>query len=91
MGDVVALDEQRPHNRGLARCMECHHEWTAVVIVGKQFFDCERCGLERATFVGACCKTRDLHWTCLCGNDLFHMTPESTYCPNCGRDQILGK
>lgn len=25
-----------------------------------------------------------LHWVCDCSNDLFYVTQEGYYCPNCG-------
>ena len=86
MSSVVELDEYRPHNSGKARCLTCSHEHVAVAPVGVTWMECPACHTFKATWVGAC--QRDgLEWQCKCGNDLFHVKPEGTYCPHCGEWQ----
>ena len=85
---VVSLAEHRfniSHNRGKARCMHCSHEWEAVVPIGVlECFECPSCHLMRGMFRYPFVKEGQQVWVCNCGNDLFHMTPNGMYCPNCG-------
>jgi hypothetical protein len=42
----------------------------------------------RGRFVGPAEQASGAHWTCACGNDLFHWHNEvGLYCPNCGATQ----
>lgn len=83
---VVSLDERRPHNAGQARCLDCKHEWAAVCPVGTTWLECPACTLFRGRMIGQ--HERDgPHWFCHCGNELFYVTPDGTYCPNCGEWQ----
>lgn len=82
---IVALPEREdPHNCGTSRCMACGHEDVTVAPVGVVWMECSACHAQKALFVGACEQQGAAHWTCACGNDLFHVTPEGLYCPNCG-------
>ena len=86
MGVVAAIDDFRPHLSGIARCLNCKHEHVAVAPVGTLWMECPECGLLRAIFKNAI--QRDgVHWNCGCGYDLFHITPDGIYCPNCGEWQ----
>lgn len=83
--DLAAARMARtPHNTGDARCLGCLHKWCAVAPVGVVVLECPSCGLERGRFMGNCLRENAKHWTCNCGNDLFHVTPDGTYCPGCG-------
>lgn len=80
---AAARLEREPHSSGLAVCLDCKHEWQAVAPADIQWLECPECGLVRGRFkfqFEKDCK----HLVCDCGNDLFHVTLEGTYCPNCG-------
>ena len=89
MAEIIGIDSLKaaPHNSGLARCMVCKHEHQAVAPVGVVWMECPECHAQKALFVGSCERRGEAHWTCACGNDLFHATPEGFYCPNCGEWQ----
>ncbi len=48
MGDLVDLDEHRPHAVGHAKCCTCGHEWVAVVPAERPEdapdLECPQCG-----------------------------------------------
>ncbi len=82
--EVVLLDKYRPRLEGWARCLACKHEWDAVVPIGSIWMVCPECSLERGRFVYYMMREECQHWKCDCGNDLFYITPDGEYCPNCG-------
>lgn len=77
--------ENSRHSSGTAICLDCKHEWVAVVPTGTLWLECPKCTLTRGRYKfqhsidGA-------QWICHCGNDLFHIMPTRMYCPNCGKD-----
>lgn len=81
---VIDLAEYRPHSEGKARCLDCGHAWEAVAPVGVTWMECPMCGLMRGRFVWSHLREGALHWRCDCGCDLFYVTPDGSYCPNCG-------
>ena len=90
MNNIVDLaqarQERTPHVSGPARCLACKHEWVAVAPTGVTWMECPSCSLIRGRFVFP--HQRDgLVWKCFCENDLFHVTPDGVYCPNCGQWQ----
>lgn len=89
MSEIVDISALRadPHNTGKARCMACGHEEIAVAPVGVVWMECSECHAMKSLFIGPCEIEGAAHWTCNCGNDLFHATPEGFYCPNCGEWQ----
>lgn len=88
-GKVVDLgkwkEENTPHLSGRARCLQCKHEWIAVAPVGTAWLQCPKCECENGRFA-AQVQRDGMHWHCKCGNDLFHITPEGSYCPMCGAE-----
>lgn len=88
-GNIVSFDEYSPHSAGKARCLDCRHEWIAVNRTGGRWIECPKCTLFRGRFVGQH-ERDDPAWHCQCNNDLFYVTPEGIYCPNCGEWQNLG-
>ena len=48
---VISLEEKRrerePHSHGTAKCMNCKHEWEAVVPTGTHVLDCPQCESHR--------------------------------------------
>lgn len=89
MGDVVGLrrpekvEETEPHLAGVAKCLACAHEWSAVAPVPCNFLECPACGCVKGAFKYEILRGPD-HWVCPCENSLFVITSEGTYCPNCG-------
>ncbi len=87
MGEVVSLDDRKPHLSGEARCMHCHHRWTAVTPVGEQQFECPECGLLKGTFYAYALHESYPVWKCNCGNDVFFVHPDGILCALCGSPQ----
>jgi Zn finger protein HypA/HybF involved in hydrogenase expression len=83
---VINLDDKRPHLSGPAKCMSCNHEWQAVAPIGTEWLECPECHLEKGRLAYPV-QRYGLEWKCHCGNDLFRMTPDGCYCPNCGEWQ----
>lgn len=82
--DASSLEEGNdPHMEGKARCLACGHEWHAVAPTGMVWMECPSCSLIRGRFV-AQVERKGPHWHCHCGNELFCVTPDGIYCPNCG-------
>lgn len=79
----AAKAERQPHSAGNARCLDCKHEWEAIAPVGVIWMECPACSLVRGRFIGQH-ERQGSEWICHCGNDLFHITPQGPYCPNCG-------
>jgi hypothetical protein len=87
--NVIPLfpEAAQPTAQGEAFCLQCRHEWQAVVPAGKSVCDilleCPQCqtmtGRLRYDFAPA-----GNVWECHCGNQLFYITPEGHFCPNCG-------
>lgn len=70
------------HGSGPAKCMGCQHTWEAVVPVGTTQLDCPACGAWKGILLAP--YRTELVWTCVCGCDLFCLTPDGAMCPNCG-------
>lgn len=68
---------------GKARCLDCKHEWIAEAPLGATWLECPSCTLHRGRYVYAT-ERAGMEWNCHCGNDLFKVTPDGYYCPNCG-------
>lgn len=89
MGVVIGLQRKEPEQptlAGEARCLTCRHEWVAVAPVGTTWLECPECKCVKGVLKYKCLRDAPL-WTCACGNDLFHVTAEGVYCPNCGNWQ----
>ena len=92
MTDIVDLQTERerrsPHSQGRALCMNCQHEWQAVVPVGVFWFECPACHAHKGFFKYEFARD-SLLYTCKCDNQLFCISEKRTYCQNCGRDVVL--
>ncbi len=89
MPNVIELrpkQQEEPHLSGRALCLSCRHEWVAVAPIGAVWLECPSCHLERGRFIAQVCRDGD-HWHCNCGNNLFYVTADGFYCPNCGEWQ----
>ena len=90
MGEVVRLDEQRPHWAGECKCLACGHEFTAVAPAGTVWVECLECGLHKATAkapMGA--EVGDVVMTCNCGCEYFYMTLTGSVCGCCGTGLVF--
>lgn len=85
-GEVIDLAARRPnpHASGEAFCLDCKHTWAAVAPTGTIWLECPSCGLVRGRFKYQHESDTRPHWHCYCGNDLFFITADGCYCPNCG-------
>ena len=85
--DLTAWKEEHsPYISGMAVCMTCGHRWAMVSPFGTVWFECPECLSEKAHYIYPCVRETP-HWTCNCGNDLFYVTENGYYCPNCGEWQ----
>lgn len=80
-------EERQPHSTGTAICLDCRHEWEAVAPDNVLWLECPSCKLVRGRFKYQHEIAEGLEWRCNCGNDLFRVTPDGYYCPNCGEWQ----
>lgn len=87
-GKVVSLDKHRPRLEGVAKCLACQHEWEAMVPIGSVWLICPKCKLERGRFIYHMMREEYQHWSCTCGNDLFYITRDGEYCPNCAKWRV---
>lgn len=91
MAEIINLqkerEDRRPHLSGQACCMLCAHEWIAVAPVGETWVECPVCHAHKG-YLTYPVQRLGLEWQCACGNDLFRITPDGPYCPNCGVRQI---
>jgi len=87
---VVSLDSHRtsPHLCGLAVCLSCKHEWSAVAPVGTVVVICPKCDCDGA-LKGFIRHDGD-SWVCTCGCDLFRYDRKGAYCIKCGVEPIFG-
>lgn len=82
--DLAKIKEERsPHLSGNAVCIGCKNQWVAVAPVGTVDLECPNCSLPQGRFMQLV-QDDDLHWTCNCGNQFFHITQKRTYCVVCG-------
>lgn len=95
MGEVVhfpapeaANEAGCPHGIGPAQCLSCQHKWMAAEPVGRTWFTCPSCSVDKGTWLLPFhVKVGELFRVCECGNNLFIITPTHSLCPNCGETQ----
>lgn len=80
--------EREPHLSGAARCLVCEHAWIAVSPIGTTWLTCPECNATLGRYVNPVIEEGP-HWHCVCGNELFFVTPQGSYCPVCGEDVIV--
>lgn len=94
MADIIKFEKKEPHLEGTALCLSCRHEWEAVVpkaaVLETDWLQCPACHLQKAKFKWPF-YFGESNWNCGCGNDLFRISPDFVYCPNCGREQVFPK
>jgi hypothetical protein len=78
-----AREEHAPHMTGKALCLGCKNTWVAVAPIGTVELQCSNCELPKGRFLNLV-EDKDMHWTCNCGNQFFHITQKRIYCVNCG-------
>jgi DNA-directed RNA polymerase subunit RPC12/RpoP len=87
MGEVIELrrstdDQEGQHLSGVARCLDCGHEWPAAAPLGTTWLECPECHNKKGAFKYPV--IHDSTWLCNCGNQLFYLTPDGAQCPRCG-------
>lgn len=86
MAQVVEFKRKEPddpHIAGQARCIACANEWVSVAPIGTAWLECPSCKCEKGLMKYPCAREGKT-WHCHCANELFYVTPEGIYCPNCG-------
>lgn len=81
-GNVVALDEHRPHMSGEAVCLHCSHKWVGIQPVGALAMECPKCGLYKGVFNSVFMP--DEFYECSCGNCNFFFVEDGAMCALCG-------
>ncbi len=99
MSDVVSLSAHReartPHGEGMARCLDCRHEWRAVAPVGTAQLDCPACHGHRAFWKHPYGPVEgDKSFACShCGAEHFYAVKRagliSLKCAGCGVDHTM--
>jgi hypothetical protein len=79
---VSPKDPEEVHSVGEAICIQCKHEWVAVVPYEDAQFECPNCNTIHGVFKYGFAPATT--WTCNCGNQLFFVTPDGSLCPKCG-------
>lgn len=82
---VTNLMERMPGFHGKALCLDCGYEFEGHRNFDHAFIQCPKCRLFRGKHIYPIV-TDTPHFTCNCGNDIFHITPTFFYCPACGKD-----
>lgn len=85
MGELCILESRRrnPHLSGETLCLQCGAKGVAVAPVGVTWMECDECGTMKKVFKYMVARDGD-EWVCDCGSNLFKVTPNGIYCPNCG-------
>ena len=73
---------------GPAICMNCRHEWVAVAPQTAKELECPNCGTMKGIYKFPFVPEGEI-WNCSCSNDLFYVTREGYFCPNCGKIQTF--
>lgn len=87
------VERPEPHAQGLAKCVDCKHEWQAVVLAEHLrecggWLECPSCGIHKGRMAWPFTPNQGAQvWTCLCGSDFFHILGDGTLCPSCGSYQ----
>lgn len=84
MDNVITFPEKKePTVAGNAICYKCKHEFVCCCPLGTSIFECPSCSCISATFKYPVQRNGE-EWSCGCGNDLFRISKDGIYCPNCG-------
>jgi hypothetical protein len=85
--EELMKDVPEEHAFGKMFCVDCKHEWDAVVPIGTDYCECPEChrfmGRHKYSFM----LQKSAIWQCACENSLFEVTMEGIFCPSCGRYQ----
>lgn len=77
--------EMEQWGQGLAFCLHCKHEWQAVAPAGTLNLECPECHTMKGKWKFEFYPRDDQDVrSCLCGNQMFYLTPEGHLCANCG-------
>lgn len=81
---VIPFAKTEPHGTGEAYCSGCDHVWAAVVPVGTTEFECPSCKAMKGRWRFPFVPPESYAYACNCGNQLFNITHNGTFCPECG-------
>lgn len=83
MSNVIEFGRKEKWASGVTICMSCRHEEVTVAPLGVIDMECSACGSMKSRWKGEFRPDDDVS-TCKCGNQMFYMTPQGHFCPNCG-------
>lgn len=90
MGDVVSIEDFRPHCSGEAVCSQCKHEWVAVAPLRTTELQCPSCSTYKGLFKYPFRpQAGQWQWVCNCGGEVFFIVDGETRCWICG-DTSMG-
>jgi hypothetical protein len=85
---VRHADDNTQHGAGMAFCIQCSHEWTAVAPTGTVDLECPKCHTHKGKWKFEFAPAEGtMVRECNCGNRLFYLTTEGHVCANCGTYQ----
>lgn len=96
MSNVITFKQREPidpHANGTATCLDCKHEWEAVIRVtdlhdSDGWLECPACAVQKGRmkypFVP---KPDQVLWVCECSAALFYVMDQRILCPCCGNEK----
>lgn len=85
---VIHLDfnkKEGPFLNGKERCLNCYHQWQAVIEAGTYDFKCPNCEADKGYLLGAIMFENGMEFVCECGIGLFKIgTKSQVVCSHCG-------
>ena len=96
MGEIVNLFQPNVMSRenkvtsGEAVCIACKHTWIAVQEgVSENMLECPACHAYKGHYRFPHIPDDHTTWVCNCGNNLFYVSNDGFFCPNCGTHKIV--
>lgn len=71
-----------------AMCLACGYEWSAVAEAGVDVLKCPNCGLKKGYMESDFAPNCEI-LECNCGCQLFLVTRNGIFCPNCGEQETF--
>lgn len=87
---ILEFQRKTPHVTGPCKCIACKHEWVGVVEVEQHadndgWLECPKCFEQKGRLIFPYRPPVGTYvFLCLCDNELFNVTKDGVFCPNCG-------
>lgn len=84
MDNIIAFPEKKePTLAGEATCLKCKYECVLAAPLGTSISECPECKCHSLYYKYPVQRNGE-EWMCGCGCDLFRVSKDGIYCPNCG-------